>query len=157
MPPLKFIQAAETYDAVTTYLGQASEIQRSKIDNRGYLYIWNKGKSGYIGIYFVDGGGILVRGGIFAYGVDGKEMEQWKRFMRGEGPAPCAVTGAEQDAATGDIHGLGVEKQGRTRALHVTGHANSGFAALRFLPREPARERVVRPQVVALVVELLSL
>ena len=88
LPPKGFLESEDTFDGLKSLLGQPSEVERSRMDKKGILCIWNRGKSGYVAIYFVDGGGILVRGGIFAYGTNRQNIDQWKRFMRGEGPAP---------------------------------------------------------------------
>ena len=88
LPSVKQLEAKGDLEGIKALLGQPTELQPNKLDKKGFLYIWDKGKNGYVAIYFVDGGGIMVRGGILAYRVDRKQIDQWKRFMRGEGPSP---------------------------------------------------------------------
>jgi len=49
--------------------------------SKGFMYIWNKGEKAWVAIYFIESGvGIPVRGRIFEWRVDEKEIERLRRM-----------------------------------------------------------------------------
>lgn len=81
VPPLSELQSptiAPNLDAVVKLLGPPTERWATALDPKASIVVWNKGDSGWIAIYFLDGFP-PVRGAILGYKVDRNEIDRLKK------------------------------------------------------------------------------